>query len=175
MGLACSCFYCGRGLFQVGGCDLLIWLLFISSSLIPFALSTFLETIRCSRLIISSCAFLISALESTDNQGALAPSALESTTNQGALAPFIGEWCLEVEIRALGVLVDAGMLPLPGMHLHTHILLTYTCTPLYVTFYVFFRLTMWHVGSQFLNQGSNMCLLQWTAREVPMQLSLFFF
>ena len=110
-----------EGLFQVGGCDLLIWLLlFISSSHIPLSLSTFLETMRCSRLIFSSCAFLISALESTSKQGALAPSALESTTNQRALAPFIGEWCLEVEIRALGVLVDAGVLPLPGMHTDTH-------------------------------------------------------
>ena len=34
---------------------------------------------------------------------------------------------------------------------------------------------MWHVGSQFFNQGSNACFLQWTARKVPMQLSLFFF
>ena len=118
-----------EGLFQVGGGDLLIWLLFISSSLslfIPFALSTFLDTTRRSRLIFSSCAFLV--------------SAWGSTTNQGALAPFIGERCSEVEIRVLGVPTDAGVSLLPGTRVrarartHTHTLLTSTCAPRYVTF-----------------------------------------
>ena len=150
-----------EGLFQVGGGDLLIWLLFISSSLslfIPFAFSTFLDTTRRSRLIISSCVFLV--------------SAWGSTTNQGALAPFIGERCSEVEIRALGVPTDAGVSLLPGTrvrahtHTHTHTADLHMCTSL-CNFFVFFWPYMWHAGSQFLNQGSNVCLLQWTAREVP--------
>ena len=145
MGLVCSCFRCGRHSFRSVAVTFwygssLFCLHFLSLSLLP---PTFLDT-RCSRLIFSSCAFLV--------------SAWGSTTNQGALAPFIGERCSEVEIRVLGVPTDAGVSLLPGTHAHTHThththTADYTCAPRYVTLFSSGRTCgMWDLSSSIRDQ-----------------------